>query len=161
MDAGRAEKILVTGRRGRNDRALLQAGRRDELPRQRIEVSKSAALGAALQAAHGGSPPRTKNPRWEEKLVAGSPGRAGSEILPDKKAAKIYDKLLEKIRPLRKRRVGMPSFNPRRELTARSPPGARLGRDGGRRGLHPIPLAVSLISPGVLWWIAQAPAASR
>jgi sugar (pentulose or hexulose) kinase len=63
---------------------------------QRIEISKSAALGAALQAAHGWLVAADKNPQWE-KLVAGFCDPVpGSEIRPDKKAAKIYDKLLEK-----------------------------------------------------------------
>jgi sugar (pentulose or hexulose) kinase len=63
---------------------------------QRIEVSKSAALGAALQAAHGWLTATNKSPKWE-KIVAGfTTPIAGSEIQPDKKATKIYDKMLEK-----------------------------------------------------------------
>ena len=62
----------------------------------RIEVSKSAALGAALQAAHGYLTHTGKNPKWD-KLTAGfTKPVPGSEIRPDKKAVKIYDKLLEK-----------------------------------------------------------------
>jgi xylulokinase len=62
----------------------------------RIEVAKSAALGAALLAAHGWLTATGKNPKWE-KLVAGFTRPVpGSEIKPDKKAAKIYDKLLGK-----------------------------------------------------------------
>ena len=62
----------------------------------RIEVSKSAALGAALQAAHGWLVGAGKNPKWE-KLVAGFTSPIpNSEIRPNKKAAKIYDQLMEK-----------------------------------------------------------------
>jgi len=62
----------------------------------RIEVSKSAALGAALSAAHGWLASTGKKPQWE-KLVAGFTAPVpGSEIRPDKKAAKVYDKLVEK-----------------------------------------------------------------
>jgi sugar (pentulose or hexulose) kinase len=62
----------------------------------RIEVSKSAALGAALIAAHGWFTAAGKNPKWD-KLVAGFTNPIpNSEIRPDKKAAKIYDKLVEK-----------------------------------------------------------------
>ena len=62
----------------------------------RIEVSKSAALGAALQAAHGWLVAADKNPKWD-KIVAGfTTPLPNSEIKPDKKAAKIYDKLIEK-----------------------------------------------------------------
>jgi len=90
------EKIFVTGGAS-NDRALLQV-LADVMNCRvlRIEVSKSAALGAALMAAHGWLVAADKNPKWE-KLVAGFAAPVpGSEIRPDKKAAKIYDKLVEK-----------------------------------------------------------------
>jgi xylulokinase len=63
---------------------------------ERIEVSKSAALGAALRAAHGWLVQAGENPEWE-KVVAGFTNPVpNSEIRPNKKAAKIYDKLIEK-----------------------------------------------------------------
>jgi xylulokinase len=62
----------------------------------RIEVSKSAALGASLMAAHGWLVNTGKETNWE-KLTAGfSKPVPNSEIRPDKKAAKIYGGLLEK-----------------------------------------------------------------
>ena len=90
------EKILATGGAS-NDAALLQV-MADVMNCRvlRIEVSKSAALGAALMAAHGWLDATGKEPKWD-KLVAGfSQPVPNSEIRPDKKAAKIYDKLLEK-----------------------------------------------------------------
>jgi xylulokinase len=90
------EKILVTGGAA-NDRALLQV-LADVMNCRvlRIEVSKSAALGAALQAAHGWLAASGKEPKWD-KLTAGfCQPVPGSEIRPDKKAARIYDKLVEK-----------------------------------------------------------------
>jgi xylulokinase len=90
------EKIFATGGAS-NDRALLQV-MADVMNCRvlRIEVSKSAALGAALQAAHGWLVQAGENPKWE-KLTAGfTKPVPNSEIRPDKKAAKIYDKLLEK-----------------------------------------------------------------
>jgi xylulokinase len=90
------EKILATGGAS-NDTALLQI-MADVMNCRvlRIEVSKSAALGAALMAAHGWLDATGKEPKWD-KLVAGfSQPIPNSEIRPDKKAAKIYDKLLEK-----------------------------------------------------------------
>jgi xylulokinase len=90
------EKILVTGGAS-NDRALLQV-LADVMNCRvlRIEVSKSAALGAALQAAHGWLVAADKNPHWE-KLVAGFTAPVpDSEIRPDRAAVKIYDKLVEK-----------------------------------------------------------------
>jgi len=90
------EKILATGGAA-NDRTLLQVlADVMNCPVLRIEVSKSAALGAALQAAHGWLVAADKNPKWE-KLVAGFTAPVpGSEIRPDKKNAKLYDKLVEK-----------------------------------------------------------------
>jgi xylulokinase len=90
------EKIFATGGAS-NDSALLQVMADVMNCRvERIEVSKSAALGAALQAAHGWLAASNKNPKWE-KLTAGFAAPIpGSEIRPDKKAAKIYDKLIEK-----------------------------------------------------------------
>jgi len=90
------EKVFVTGGAA-NDRALLQV-LADVLNCRvlRIEVSKSAGLGAALSAAHGWLAAAGKNPKWE-KLVAGfCEPVAGSEINPDKKAARIYDELIKK-----------------------------------------------------------------
>jgi xylulokinase len=90
------EKILATGGAS-NDIALLQVMADVMNCRvQRIEISKSAALGAALQAAHGFLTSAGEKPKWE-KLVAGFTAPIpNSEIRPDKKAAKIYDDLVEK-----------------------------------------------------------------
>jgi xylulokinase len=63
---------------------------------ERIEISKSAALGAALQAAHGWLAAAGKNPKWEKLVVGFTAPIPGSEIRPDKKAARIYDRLIEK-----------------------------------------------------------------
>jgi xylulokinase len=90
------QQVLATGGAS-NDRALLQV-LADVMNCRvlRIEVSKSAALGAALQAAYGWGVATGKKPRWE-KLVAGfSEPVAGSEIKPNKKAAKVYDEMIKK-----------------------------------------------------------------
>jgi xylulokinase len=89
-------KIFATGGAS-NDRALLQV-LADVMNCRvlRIEVSKSAALGAALQAAHGWLTAAGKNPKWE-KLIAGFTSPIlNSETRPNPKAAKVYDKLIEK-----------------------------------------------------------------
>jgi len=90
------EHIFATGGAS-NDRALLQVISNVMNCRvHRIEVSKSAALGAALQAAHGFLTATGKAPAWE-KLVAGfSRPIPGSEIHPDKKAVAIYSQLIKK-----------------------------------------------------------------
>jgi xylulokinase len=90
------KNILATGGAS-NDAALLQV-MADVMncPVLRIEISKSAALGAALMAAHGWLVAEGKNADWK-KLVAGfSRPVPGSEVQPDKKAARIYTRLVEK-----------------------------------------------------------------
>jgi xylulokinase len=89
-------KILATGGAS-NDRALLQVLADVMNCRvERIEISKSAALGAALQAAHGWLAASGEANGWD-KLVAGFTAPVpGSEILPNKQAVKVYDKLLSK-----------------------------------------------------------------
>ena len=90
------EKIFVTGGASK-DPALLQVlANVMDCRVLRIEVSKSAALGAALQAAYGWLAAAGKKPKWE-KLVAGFTAPVpGSEVRPDKKVAKIYDQVLNK-----------------------------------------------------------------
>jgi xylulokinase len=89
-------KIFATGGAS-NDAALLQVMADVMNCRvERIEISKSAALGAALIAARGFLVATGKNLKWK-KLVAGFTAPIpGSEIRPDKKAVRIYDKLVEK-----------------------------------------------------------------
>jgi xylulokinase len=90
------EKIFATG--GASDNVALLQVMADVMNCRvlRIEVSKSAALGAALQATHGWLTVAGKNPKWE-KLVAGfTTPISGSEIRPNPKAVRVYDKLLEK-----------------------------------------------------------------
>jgi xylulokinase len=90
------EKIFATGGAS-NDRALLQVIADVMNCRvERIEVTKSAALGSALIAAHGFLQSAGKQISWE-KLGAGfTKPIVGSEIRADKTAARIYDKLIEK-----------------------------------------------------------------
>ena len=90
------EKIFVTGGAS-NDQALLQV-LADVMNCRvlRIEISKSAALGAALQAAHGWLTAGGQTVKWE-KLVAGfTTPVPGSEVLPNKLAVKVYDQMLDK-----------------------------------------------------------------
>jgi len=63
---------------------------------ERIEVSKSAALGAALQAAYGWLVQAGKKPKWEKVVAGFTSPIPNSEIRPNPKAAKIYDQLVKK-----------------------------------------------------------------
>lgn len=90
------EQILATGGAS-NDRALLQVlADVMNCHVQRIEISKSAALGAALQAAHGFLTATGKKPAWEQLVSGFSTPIPGSEIRPDKKSVRIYDRLIKK-----------------------------------------------------------------
>jgi xylulokinase len=62
----------------------------------RIEVSKSAALGAALRAAHGWLLAAGEKPEWDQVVKGFTEPVAGSEIRPRADAAKIYDRLIQK-----------------------------------------------------------------
>jgi xylulokinase len=90
------DRIYATGGASNNPELLQVMADVMRCKVMRIEVSKSAALGAALQAAHGRLVAEDKNPKWE-KIVAGfTAPMPNSEVRPDKKAAKVYDKLIEK-----------------------------------------------------------------
>ncbi|MBC8096650.1 MAG: carbohydrate kinase [Akkermansiaceae bacterium] len=65
-------------------------------PVRRIEVSKSAALGAALRAAQGWLVASGKKARWPDVVKGFTDSLAGSEIVPNRKAAKVYDQLVVK-----------------------------------------------------------------
>jgi xylulokinase len=80
-----------------NDLALLQV-MADVMncPVRRIEISKSAALGAALQAAHGWLVAAGEKPKWEDLTSGFTAPVPGSDIKPNKTAARIYDQLIRK-----------------------------------------------------------------
>jgi len=63
-------------------------------PVYRFEVSKSAALGAALRAAHAWLAERGKAPSWEDVVRGFSDPVPGSRIDPDPAAAVVYDGLV-------------------------------------------------------------------
>jgi xylulokinase len=90
------EKIYATGGAS-NDLPLLQVMADVMNCRvERIEVSKSAALGAALMAAHGWLVHAGEKTRWENLVAGFTNPIPDSEILPNPKAARVYDKLIEK-----------------------------------------------------------------
>jgi xylulokinase len=62
----------------------------------RIEVSKSAALGAALMAAHGWLVQAGERPKWGEVVAGFTDPIPGSEVRPNPEAARVYDQLIEK-----------------------------------------------------------------
>jgi len=90
------KKILATGGGSVNVPILQIMADVMNCPVYRIEVSKSAALGAALRAAQGWLAHEGKAPSWNKIVRGFSDPIPGSEIKPSLKAAKVYDKLIEK-----------------------------------------------------------------
>ncbi len=90
------EQILATGGAANNPQLLQVIADVMNCRVLRIEVSKSAALGAALQAAHGWLTAAKKNPKWDKLVAPFTKPVPGSEVKPDKKSAHSYDGLLEK-----------------------------------------------------------------
>jgi sugar (pentulose or hexulose) kinase len=64
-------------------------------PVVRIQVSKGAALGAALMAAYGWLAEADEKPDWEEVVSVFTDPIAKSEIKPNKKATRVYEKMLK------------------------------------------------------------------
>lgn len=62
----------------------------------RQEISKSAALGAALRAAHAYLKYQRQPARWPDVLKGFTEPPANSEVRPDKRAAPVYNKLIKK-----------------------------------------------------------------
>jgi xylulokinase len=90
------EQIFATGGAS-NDLALLQVMADVMNCRvSRIEVSKSAALGAALMAAHGWLVATGKKSNWDIVTAGFTRPILNSEIRPNPKAARIYDRLIRK-----------------------------------------------------------------
>jgi xylulokinase len=90
------ERILATGGAS-NDPQLLQIiADVMQCHVERIEVSKSAALGAALIAAYGFLVADGKNPKWEKIIAGYCRPIAKSEIKPDRKNARAYAVMLDK-----------------------------------------------------------------
>jgi len=64
-------------------------------PVVRIEVEKSTALGVALRDAHGWLAHSGKKPRWRDVVAGFTDPIPDSEVWPNTRAAKLYDKLVE------------------------------------------------------------------
>jgi len=91
-------KILATGGASGNGALLQILADVMNCRVERIEVSKSAALGAALQAAHGWLTAKEHNgeARWEKLLAGFTAPVPGSEVLPNKKNARVYSEMMKK-----------------------------------------------------------------
>ena len=75
-------------------------------PVLRIEVSKSAALGAALRAAHGWLVHNGSQPAWPEVVASFTDPIPNSEVKPNATAVRVYDKLVEKFAKYEREALG-------------------------------------------------------
>ena len=83
-------RIYATGGASRNREILQVMADVHRCPVQRSEVANSAALGAALRAAHadqGGS--------WPELVAGFTDPVPGASVQPDPAAVPLYDQLAE------------------------------------------------------------------
>jgi len=64
-------------------------------PVYRLEVSKSASLGAALRAAHAFLKHTGRPAKWPEVMAQFTDPVPGSEVRPNKKAVAVYNKFIK------------------------------------------------------------------
>ena len=87
-------KILATGGGSVNPPVLQIMADVMNCPVSRIEIAKSATLGAALRAAHGYLKSAGKPAKWSTIVAGFTDPVPGSEITPNKKAVGVYNKLI-------------------------------------------------------------------
>jgi len=88
-------KILATGGGSVNPPILQILADVMNCPVARIEISKSAALGAALRAAHGYLKQTGKPAKWSAIVAGFTDPVPGSEVKPNPKAVAVYNKLIK------------------------------------------------------------------
>lgn len=89
------KKIRATGGASDNVTILQIMANVMNCPVVRVQVAKSAALGAALRATQGWLADAGESADWEDVIEGFTKPVAGSEIKPNAKAARLYDKLIE------------------------------------------------------------------
>jgi xylulokinase len=87
--------ILATGGGSVNAPILQVMADVMNCPVYRIEISKSAALGAALRAAHAWLKHNRQPAKWPAIMAKFTDPVPGSEVKPNKKAVAVYNKLLK------------------------------------------------------------------
>lgn len=90
------DRIYATGGASQDGPLLQVMADVMNCPVVRIEISKSAALGAALRAAHAWLVQSGQSPKWEQVVATFTAPVPGSEVRPKAKAARVYDKLINK-----------------------------------------------------------------
>ncbi|HUJ08401.1 MAG TPA: FGGY-family carbohydrate kinase [Verrucomicrobiae bacterium] len=87
-------RIYATGGGATNTAILQVMADVFNCPVFRIEVAKSAALGAGLRAVHGWLAHRGENPNWADIVAGFTAPVPNSDIHPQPGAARVYDKLI-------------------------------------------------------------------
>jgi xylulokinase len=90
------KQICATGGASTNSAILQIMADVFGCPVVRIEVAKSAALGAALRAAHGWLAHSGKKPRWQDVVAGFTDPLPDSEVRPSARSARVYGELMEK-----------------------------------------------------------------
>jgi xylulokinase len=91
-----SKRILATGGGSVNLTILQIMANVMNCPVYRIEIAKSAALGAALRAVHGWLVHSGKKSQWQDIVTGFTNPIPNSEIKPTHKAARIYDQFIKK-----------------------------------------------------------------
>ncbi len=102
----RPTRILATGGGSVNEPFLQVVADVMQCPVLRIEVSQSAALGAALMAAYAHFDHAGRSVGWEEIVAGFTDPIAGSEVRPDPATRPVYDRLLERYADCERRVLG-------------------------------------------------------
>jgi xylulokinase len=90
------KKILATGGGSVNVPVLQIMADVMNCPVYRIEVAKSAALGAALRAAHGWLVWKGNRPTWPEVVAGFTEPVPNSKVTPNAMAVRVYDGHIER-----------------------------------------------------------------
>jgi xylulokinase len=88
-------RIFATGGASVNEPILQIMADVMNCPVYRLEVSKSAALGAALRAAHAFLKHSGQPAKWPDVMARFTDPVPGSEVKPNKKAVAVYQKFIK------------------------------------------------------------------
>ena len=90
------KQICATGGASNNETILQVMADVMNCPVSRVQVAKSAALGAALRAAHAWLLETGGKADWQ-KIIAGFTSPVSTQkVKPNAKAARVYDRSIEK-----------------------------------------------------------------
>ena len=97
------KKILATGGGSVNVPVLQILADVMNCSVSRLEVGKSAALGAALRAAHGWLLQAGKKPKWQDVVAGFTDPVPNSEVRPNARAVQVYDEHVKRYAELEKK----------------------------------------------------------